>query len=260
MIRRTLLVLALLFLASCGGQVRDGPPSREVDVSGIPDAVPRHEPVTRAGNKSPYRVLGKTYHVLPSYKNYRARGLASWYGSKFHGRQTSNGESYDMYAMTAAHKTLPIPCYVQVTNMRNGRKVIVRVNDRGPFHDNRIIDLSYAAAKKLDIHQHGTAEVEVVAIDPAAYQRRGSASFTGGEDGGENAGTAFLQVGAFSTRSAADRYRRESLDDLEYPSEIRRHDSLYKVLVGPFADRHRMLAVRDSLRRRQNLTSFVIYD
>ena len=148
----------------------DGPPPKDIDVSVVPDAVPKVEPILRAGNKNPYTVFGKTYHLLPTSNGYRERGIASWYGNKFHGRKTSNGEIYDMYAMTAAHKTLPIPCYVKVTNLENGRSVIVRVNDRGPFHGDRIIDLSYAAAKKLDYSIQGTANVEVVAINPRDYQ------------------------------------------------------------------------------------------
>ena len=178
--------LTALLLQACGGSGNsggssngssngkygygDGPPPRDIDVSNLPDAVPKVEPIRKAGNKSPYTVLGKTYQVLPSSLGYRERGIASWYGNKFHGRKTSNGEIYSMYEMTAAHKSLPIPSYVKVTNLDNGRTVVVRVNDRGPFHGSRIIDLSYAAAKKLDYSNKGTANVEVVAIDPRARQ------------------------------------------------------------------------------------------
>ena len=181
----TLLTVCLL-LQACGGSgtstgsssgssngkygYGDGPPPRDIDVSNLPNAVPKVEPIRKAGNKSPYTVFGKTYRVLPSSLGYRERGIASWYGNKFHGRKTSNGEIYSMYEMTAAHKSLPIPSYVKVTNLDNGRTVIVRVNDRGPFHGDRIIDLSYAAAKKLDYSNKGTANVEVVAIDPRAHQ------------------------------------------------------------------------------------------
>ena len=134
--------------------------------STIVDAIPRHEPIKKAGNKNPYTVLGKTYHLLPTAKGYDEKGGASWYGLKFHGHKTSNGETYSIYAMTAAHKTLPIPSYVRVTNLANNKQVIVRVNDRGPFHEGRIIDLSYAAATKLDYISTGTAQVRVEAIDP----------------------------------------------------------------------------------------------
>lgn len=167
---KTLLVgsAALLALGGCLAPMgeRDGGPARPVDVSRIPDAVPRVEPRTKAGNKSPYTVLGKTYHVLPDSRGFTQHGSASWYGTKFHGRRTSNGEIYNMYGMTAAHKTLPIPSYVRVTNRNNGRSVVVRVNDRGPFHGDRIIDLTYSAASKLGFADQGTAPVEIVALAP----------------------------------------------------------------------------------------------
>ena len=134
----------------------------------VPDAVPVEEPRSRYGNPEEYEVLGQTYRVLDSSEGYVAEGLASWYGEEFHGRRTSSGEPYDMYLMTAAHRTLPIPTYVEVTNLENGRVAVVRVNDRGPFHPDRIIDLSYVAARKLDIVGPGTARVRVRAMEPAA--------------------------------------------------------------------------------------------
>lgn len=178
----TYFIAALIFLILSGCQQggggrniiptpdKDGAPARLLspeEAARIPDAVPKVELRTKAGNKSPYTVLGKTYRLLPDTNGYKARGLASWYGTKFHGQKTSNGEEYDLYQMTAAHKTLPIPCYVRVTNLDNGKQVIVRVNDRGPFHEGRIIDLSYAAAAKLGFG--GTARVEVEAIDPLTF-------------------------------------------------------------------------------------------
>ena len=132
----------------------------------VPDAVPRFEPRSRYGNPPFYDVFGKRYYVLSSSTAYVERGVASWYGPGFHKIRTSTGEPYDMYGMTAAHKTLPLPAYVRVTNLQNGRSVVVRVNDRGPFVDNRIIDLTYTAAAKLDMLRNGTAMVEVRAIDP----------------------------------------------------------------------------------------------
>jgi rare lipoprotein A len=134
----------------------------------VPDAIPRPEPRARYGNPPFYDVFGKRYYVLSSSVGYWERGVASWYGPGFHKERTSTGESYDMYGMTAAHKTLPLPAYVRVTNLQNGRSVVVRVNDRGPFVGNRIIDLSYTAAAKLDMLRNGTAMVEVRAIDPSA--------------------------------------------------------------------------------------------
>jgi rare lipoprotein A len=136
--------------------------------SSVPDAVPRIEPLARNGNPPFYRVFGKRYYVLSSSVGYRERGVASWYGPGFHKVRTSIGEPYDMYGMTAAHKTLPLPAYVRVTNLQNGRSVVVRVNDRGPFVGNRIIDLSYSAAAKLDMLRNGTAMVEVRAVEPSA--------------------------------------------------------------------------------------------
>ncbi|EPJ44103.1 MAG: rare lipoprotein A [Osedax symbiont Rs1] len=149
---------------------KDYGPDSIVDVSHVKDAVPKVEPLSRGGNRSSYQVLGKTYQVLKSSAGYKERGGASWYGKKFHGYLTANGERYDMYGMSAAHKSLPIPTYVKVTNMANDRQVIVRVNDRGPFHKGRVIDLSYAAAAKLGMLDSGTAQVEIEAIDPLIWR------------------------------------------------------------------------------------------
>ena len=137
-------------------------------LGGVPDAVPRVEPRSRNGNPPFYEVFGKRYYVLSSSSGYWERGVASWYGPGFHKERTSTGEPYDMYGMTAAHKTLPLPAYLRVTNLQNGRSIVVRVNDRGPFVGNRIIDLSYTAAAKLDMLRNGTAMVELRSIDPAA--------------------------------------------------------------------------------------------
>ena len=144
--------------------IRDGAPDAVPDPDAVPEPVPRAEPRARYGNRSPYVVLGRRYHIMDSVEGYTERGIASWYGTKFHGRATSSFEPYDIYQYTAAHKTLPLPSYVRVTNLENGRSVVVRVNDRGPFHDNRLIDLSYIAAVKLGVHLKGTARVEVEAL------------------------------------------------------------------------------------------------
>lgn len=165
--RHALLIgVALSLVSGCGSsRVRDGAPSGSVSIPDLPgDAIPRPEPRSRYGNGPVYEVFGKHYTVMGTSNGYRERGVASWYGKKFHGRLTSNRETYDMYAMTAAHKTLPLPTYVRVRNLRNDRSVVVRVNDRGPFVHNRIIDLSYAAALKLDMVSDGTSLVEVTAI------------------------------------------------------------------------------------------------
>lgn len=152
----------------------DGPPLVDIDVSHIPNATPKVEPLSKYGNMSSYEVFGNRYHVLPHSKGYKAEGTASWYGTKFHGRKTSSGEPYDMFSMTAAHRSLPLPTYVSVENLKNGRKVIVKVNDRGPFvqEHHRVIDLSYAAAKKLGIHETGTGKVRITAIDPIHWHKQ----------------------------------------------------------------------------------------
>ncbi len=137
----------------------------------IPDITPRAEPPSRGGNLAEYEQNGATYQVLDTSRGYDERGIASWYGEDFHGRLTSSGDVYDMYLMTAAHKTLPLPTYVRVTHLANGRSVVLRVNDRGPFVEDRIIDLSYTAATKLGMAEQGTARVEVVALDPPARDR-----------------------------------------------------------------------------------------
>ncbi len=147
-----------------------GPKRSEIipDLSKVQNATPKHEPKSKIGNPKKYTVFNKSYDVLPTSKGYKAKGTASWYGKKFHGYHTSSGEVYDMYGMSAAHKTLPLPTYAKVTNLRNGKSVIVKINDRGPFHEDRLIDLSYAAASKLGILSNGTANVEIHAIDPSA--------------------------------------------------------------------------------------------
>jgi rare lipoprotein A len=166
------LVAMTLALGACGTlpdqrSDRDGGPSSVPrDVMAIPDAVPKVEPRSRYGNPASYVVYGTRYHVMPTSDNYVERGLASWYGEKFHGKRTSSGTPYDMYDMSAAHKTLPLPTYARVTNLSNGRSIVVRINDRGPFVANRIIDLSYTGAAKLGLLGAGTGLVEVRALDP----------------------------------------------------------------------------------------------
>lgn len=159
-----------MLLSSCSHVSRkDGPPNFYVDETKIPNATPKPEKLSKYGNKPTYRVFGKRYFVLRTNRNYEAVGIASWYGTLYHNRRTSSGERYNMLAMTAAHRSLPLPTYVEVTNLLNHRKVIVKVNDRGPFHSNRIIDLSYVAAKKLGMIGRGTTYVRVKAINPHRF-------------------------------------------------------------------------------------------
>ena len=214
------------------------------------DAVPRVEPRARKGNPPFYDVFGKRYYVLSSSVGYWERGVASWYGPGFHKVQTSTGESYDMYAMTAAHKTLPLPAYVRVTNLQNGRSVIVRVNDRGPFVGNRIIDLSYAAAVKLDMLRNGTAMVEVRTIDPSAPPAglTASSAAEAAAPGAPAAGVAaaaispvlFVQAGAFADPANAERLA-EKLRGGSYGKVFVQDDRIagrrmYRVRIGPVPD------------------------
>jgi rare lipoprotein A len=169
---RAIVASALIALAGCATHDGDGAGHRQLNPNRIDDAVPKEEPQVRAGNPPVYVIKGKQYRTLKSHRGFKQAGYASWYGTKFHGRNTSNGEKYDMYAMTAAHKTLPIPCYVRVTRQDNGKSIVVRVNDRGPFVDGRIIDLSYAAATKLGITLTGTAKVHIEAIDVGKHRNK----------------------------------------------------------------------------------------
>ncbi|MFK7161088.1 septal ring lytic transglycosylase RlpA family protein [Marinospirillum sp. MEB164] len=210
----------------------DGLPANPPDVSRIPDAIPRVEPRSRQGNAAQYTVFGETYRVLPSSQGFVQTGIASWYGTKFHGHLTSNGEVYDMYAMTAAHTTLPIPTYVRVTNLDNQRQVIVRINDRGPFVGRRIIDLSYAAAYRLGIVQTGTGRVRVEAIDPLAWQRENPTQVAAQS-------SVFLQVAALADAEAATRLQERVRGMTQAPVRILSSQGsprLYRVQVGPLAE------------------------
>lgn len=258
-----LLWAGALLLTGCGTMPlrSDGGPSRPVDVAAIPNAVPRVEPLSRFGNPSSYVVYGRRYYVMASSEGFVQRGIASWYGTKFYGRRTASGEPYNMYAMTAAHRTLPIPTFIRVTNLRNHRWVIVRVNDRGPFARNRILDLSWAAAAKLGMLGQGTAPVEIRAIDPrhpparpqiteqpalpvriAAAEPDPPAQPARHEPshiapGDTHHGPYYLQVGAFTNRGNAERLRarlvKANLSDVEILSSYRHRVRLYRVRIGP---------------------------
>jgi rare lipoprotein A len=235
-------VLSALFIVGCAGkkdkdvEPGDGPSSRKMTPADVHDAVPVAEPRARYGNHSPYTVLGKTYTVLSSSKGYHERGIASWYGSKFHGRRTSSGELYDMHLATAAHKSLPLPTYAEVTNLDNGRKMIVKINDRGPFHEDRIIDLSYAAAIKLGVDQTGTARIDVRAIDVDGSKRKPVKIADG----------TFLQVGAFSKRKTANDLAGKMTAAQLKPVSIKKSRGLYTVWIGPYASD---MEIEASMRR-----------
>jgi rare lipoprotein A len=222
-------------------------PPPPVDVAKIPDPVPKAEPRSARGNPPFYEVLGKRYFVMPTAAGYVERGVASWYGPGFHAALTSNGEKYDMYAMTAAHKTLPLPTYVQVTNLRNGRSVVVRVNDRGPFKDGRIIDLSYTAAAKLDMLKDGTTFVEVRALtgeEPSAPTAPASA--------------LYVQAGAFGSEANANRLveqlRTKGIEQSFVKRDSVNGQPLFRVRVGPIP------SVRDFDRVLAQLKGFGIGD
>lgn len=195
------VISVLLSLLSCSTSryslEQDVGPTGEFDALSVPNPTPKWEPLSHKGNKSPYVVRGKRYKLLKQAKGYQEEGIASWYGLKFHGELTSNGEVYNMYALTAAHKTLPLPAYLRVTNLENDKSIVVRVNDRGPFHEGRIIDLSYAAAKKLGYENKGTAKVKLEAIVLEATSELGSL------EKGQDRLAYFIQIAAFSKESAA---------------------------------------------------------
>ena len=245
-IRQLFLLLLLATLTACGSnKTKDGPPrSGSASIPDLPgDAVPRREPRSKYGNGPVYEVLGKRYTVMNSSRGYKERGVASWYGTKFHGNLTSNREPYDMYAMTAAHKSLPLPSYVRVRNLRNNRSVIVRVNDRGPFVDNRIIDLSYSAALKLDMVGTGTSlvEVEAISFDAPSGDRPTRKTTAAARPKPEPAATSgnkvYVQVGAFATRENADRrltaLRARGIGMAFVLEDNSSGQTLYRVRIGP---------------------------
>lgn len=222
---------------------QDSAPGRSVDVTTIPDAVPKPEARSKYGNPESYVVFGKRYYVMKSNKGFSEQGIASWYGKKFHGRRTSSGETYDMFAMTAAHKTLILPTYVEVTNLANGKKVVVKVNDRGPFHENRIIDLSYTAATKLDIVAKGTGVVKIRVVDPGYVPEYIAQQPVAPVETITPANTStnfYIQVGAFSDLGNAENLRRK-LDGIgealvKISQAVVDNRSLYRVRIGPLSD------------------------
>lgn len=251
-----LVVLTTLILNGCMHVHRkDGPPDYYVDETKIPNATPKVEPLSRIGNKPFYTVFGTRYYVMQSSRGYEERGIASWYGTQFHTHHTSNGEKYNMLSMTAAHKTLPLPTYVQVTNLKNNKQIIVKVNDRGPFESNRLIDLSYVGAKKLGMLGHGTAYVDVKAIDPqewimaqnlANHQRTVVVTHTVTRTENHYAKSRnvytrmqmayYLQVGLFKQKNHAETMRRQVMGMVSSPVTVKNNRHVYRVQIGPFRD------------------------
>lgn len=250
----------------------DGPhanPPNNID--DIPDAIPKQEPLYQYSTR-PYMALGKKYTPLTSAKNYKKRGVASWYGKLFHGNKTAIGETYDMYSMTAAHTVLPLPSYVKVTNLENGRSVIVRVNDRGPFKHEREIDLSYAAAYKLRLIEKGSGLVEVEAIDPSQYNmannhvvqenikpqasppsqpKTASATITA---------PLFIQAGAFGDENnALERERKIEALNIEQNTRINRvyNNGLYRLLIGPYSSRQAAEKIANAIHQKLYIPTII---
>lgn len=229
---------------------RDGPPLSPIDVSTLPMPIPKNEPRIKRGNVSPYTVFGKTYEVMPTAAGYQEIGTASWYGRKFHGRLTSSGEVYDMFQLTAAHKTLPIPSYVQATNLANGKQIIVRVNDRGPFADDRIIDMSWAAAERLGFTGSGTARVELkILAHPDAVEaqpKTAAAPVTA-----PTPTMATFQIMALSDQARAQQALSSALETLEWLSDqgslrqvVVNQANLWRVLLTPASPAQRADLIR----------------
>ncbi|HHJ35916.1 MAG TPA: septal ring lytic transglycosylase RlpA family protein [Gammaproteobacteria bacterium] len=250
-----LILLVVVLLASCSGVKDSAPANYSKRWDEIPDAVPEAVKPSRYGNPDSYEVFGKTYHVKESSEGFRQKGIASWYGNKFHGQRTSSGEEYDMYAMTAAHKTLPIPVYVEVTNIDNGRVAIVKVNDRGPFHPGRIIDLSYAAATKLGVAQTGTANVSIRVVSSAGEKnRRRSDAIV--ESPADEDGKLYVQVAAFATEENAlqqlGKLQSEGFSDVRLHTESKKGKAVYRVRIGPLPSDHVAKTVLGQLKKNNH--------
>jgi rare lipoprotein A len=264
-------LVCVVLVAACSSPLtkKDSAPKKPTRIDRTEKVIPKVEPKSKYGNPKSYVVFGQRYHTLSTANGYVEQGIASWYGTKFHGRRTSSGETYDMYAMTAAHKTLPLPTFARVTNKKNGRSIIVRINDRGPFHDNRIIDLSYAAATKLGIVTTGTGLVEVIAIDPSRQAVKPidtqpiskleepkpvlpkgvvevaepassveiiEPSLPSAEELENNVGI-FVQLGAFRSQANALKLRNtfaaHQVGLVSIKQEVFKNESIYKVRIGP---------------------------
>lgn len=293
-----LTLLAVLVLAACataperapaskpgGYYLDDGPdPNPPDNLDAIPDAEPKIEPINRLASR-PYSVLGRSYRPYTELTPYKARGVASWYGKRYHGQKTSSGEPYDMYAMTAAHTVLPVPSYARVTNLANGRSVIVRINDRGPFHEDRLIDLSYVAAQHLGLLGRGSGLVEVEAIIPGATPSASEPAVAAREPPpsapaplssapaplpaapepaatplpgpapvSTEQGRIYVQLGAFASPENADGFLRRMRLDLGWLAgsmNVYRQDGLFRVRAGPYANRE--AASRDAQRVQKEL-------
>ncbi len=249
------MLAAILGGCTATGTTKDGAPKGHVDATLIPDALP--QPHYGRFKHSPYKLNGVRYKPLKTANGYDKVGLASWYGTKFHGKQTANGEIYDMFKMTAAHKTLPLPSYVKVTNLENNRSVVLRVNDRGPFHGDRLIDVSYVAAKKLGFAEDGVSKVKIEGIDPEAFlAAKGRKN--------DQKSLVYLQLAALKNFHSAHLLRREVFDKLgvnvSVVSAQNEPDSYYRVRVGPVESPEQMEQLLEQLAEARYDTPFVVYE
>jgi len=287
---RALLVLAALVLGACASAPKrhpyyadDGPPeSVPAGLDRVPDAVPRDEAPSRSANR-PYTVLGQTYVPVVGREAYKERGLASWYGRKFQGQKTASGEPYDMFKMTAAHKTLPIPSYARVTNLANGKSVVVRVNDRGPFYSGRVIDLSYAAATRIGLAARGSGMVEVERVFESSPAREGATAPTPAPPSPApvataasaippaaaaapalvtaDAGGIWVQLGAFSSAQGAEIFRDQAARALPWilePIRVIEAGALHRVRLGPYRNREEADAIAAKVRESLGYAPAVI--
>jgi rare lipoprotein A len=276
-------VLLAIALAGCGGApsrpgskpggyyLDDGPGANPpADLESRPEPIPKIEPLNPYTSR-PYTVLGRTYTPQTQLTPYQQRGVASWYGKRYHGQKTSSGEIYDMYALSAAHTLLPLPSYARVTNVANGKSVVVRVNDRGPFHEDRLIDLSYAAAHRIGIIGQGSALVEVESIIPGSGEAAPAASAPATPVAAvpvpvavpvsNEAGGVFVQLGAFSVEENAAAFQRKMRIDLGWLAgsiQLYRGDGLYKVHAGPYADRAEAERAAERIRKELGFKPFVL--
>ncbi|WP_026111314.1 septal ring lytic transglycosylase RlpA family protein [Pseudoalteromonas ruthenica] len=249
-VRALVLTLITLLISACStpsGRYHmrhDAAPLRQPTALELQDAVITDEPKSAAANR-PYEVRGRHYVPIFDERGFTQQGIASWYGRKFHGYHTSNGETYNMFAMTAAHKTLPLPSFVRVTNLDNGKSVIVRVNDRGPFHDDRIIDLSYSAAYKLGYHRQGTARVKLEAVTLADAKPR----------------TKYIQVAAGSKLANIEALAYQLEQQYHIPTNIKKqNDGIFRLRLGPITDENQAQSLLKQLKSGQFAQAFLLYD
>jgi rare lipoprotein A len=259
-----------------GYYLDDGPGDRPPEnMDAIPDAIPKVEPFNVRANQ-PYIALDNKYTPMTSFYPYKEKGIASWYGKRYHGKKTSVGEFYDMYSMTGAHTTLPIPCYVRVTNTENGKSVIVRINDRGPFKKDRVIDLSFAAAYKLRLSDKGSGPVEVELIDPRQFsalkkmpdaitekfkEKEVVSVQTKSVDILEPSDAIFIQAGAFKNEKNADLLLKQLTDmklENSPPSKKQFSEDLFHVVIGPFNSKDEATRISDLIKSKIKISIFIL--